>query len=129
MTHHLKLAQSLLHTTSQNEAERVTVHLDHSLKVTQTMGNILKNMMVDLRQVSAEEQTVLENPMLKLSARELEVFRLLVDGKNIGQVALLLGVSDKTIYLHRDNLMQKLGIDNLADMVKLAVKYKVISIE
>jgi two-component system uhpT operon response regulator UhpA len=85
--------------------------------------------MVDLKQVSVEEQTVIENPLLQLTTRELEVFRLLVDGKNIGQVALLLGVSDKTIYLHRDNLMQKLHVDNLADMVKLALKHRLISLE
>jgi DNA-binding NarL/FixJ family response regulator len=56
-----------------------------------------------------------------LTTREREVLQLLTEGKNTKQAALCLNVSIKTIGTHRRNIMQKLEIFNLADLIKYAI--------
>ncbi|HEY7745767.1 MAG TPA: response regulator transcription factor [Desulfuromonadales bacterium] len=57
----------------------------------------------------------------RLSAREQEVFRMLVGGKSTGQIAGLLFLSPKTVEKHRLNILRKLGCRNLVEMVKYAI--------
>ncbi|OIO60519.1 MAG: DNA-binding response regulator [Alphaproteobacteria bacterium CG_4_10_14_0_2_um_filter_63_37] len=56
-----------------------------------------------------------------LSPREREVFDQVVEGLSNKEVALRLGISHRTVEVHRNNLMRKLQADSLADLVKLAV--------
>src|SRR5215470_10794826 len=56
-----------------------------------------------------------------LTEREKQVMDLVVAGKVNKEVAAALGLSKKTVEVHRANVMQKLGVDSLADLVKLAV--------
>jgi len=55
-----------------------------------------------------------------LTAREREVLALIVAGRLNKQIAAELGTVEKTIKFHRANLMRKLGVRTLADLVKLA---------
>ena len=64
-----------------------------------------------------------------LSERENEVLRLLAEGKNAKEIASLLNVSPKTIETHRQHIMDKLNIHNLADLVKYAIQSGLISLE
>ena len=57
-----------------------------------------------------------------LTPREVEVLQLLVEGKSTKQTASILGVSIKTIEAHRKNIMEKLDIDNIVDLVKYAIR-------
>jgi two-component system, NarL family, response regulator NreC len=57
-----------------------------------------------------------------LSAREQEVLRLIAEGKSTKEIAAHLGVSVKTIETHRLNIMEKLGIKNMAELVKYAIR-------
>jgi DNA-binding NarL/FixJ family response regulator len=57
-----------------------------------------------------------------LSGREREVLQLLAEGKSTKQIALQLKVSAKTIEWNRSNIMDKLGINNLAELTKYAVR-------
>lgn len=56
-----------------------------------------------------------------LSLREKEVLRLLADGKTIQDIAELLFISTHTVRRHRENIMRKLNLKNMADLVKYAV--------
>lgn len=58
----------------------------------------------------------------RLSERELEVFRLLAGGQNSKKVAALLGISSKTVDNHRGSIMAKLGLESVADLVRLAIR-------
>lgn len=58
-----------------------------------------------------------------LSAREEQVLRLLVSGQQIGEIAEQLNLSPKTISTHKMRIMQKLNVDNNADLVKYALRY------
>lgn len=55
-----------------------------------------------------------------LTAREREVFELVVRGLLNKQIAAELGASEKTIKVHRARVMQKMRADSLADLVRMA---------
>jgi DNA-binding NarL/FixJ family response regulator len=61
-----------------------------------------------------------------LSARELEVFLLLVEGKTNRAIAGDLNMSEKTVEKHRQNLMDKLNIHNIAGLVHYAISTGVV---
>jgi DNA-binding NarL/FixJ family response regulator len=58
-----------------------------------------------------------------LSARETQVLSMIVAGMRLGEIADRLHVSAKTISTHKTRLMQKLNIDNNADLVRYAVQH------
>ena len=62
-------------------------------------------------------------PMESLSQRELQVFRLLGEGRNTREIAEALEVSTKTIDAHRNRLKLKLGLDSATDLVPRAVQW------
>jgi DNA-binding NarL/FixJ family response regulator len=57
----------------------------------------------------------------RLTDREAEVLRLLVEGLSTRQIAARLFISPKTVDNHRANLMAKLGCHDLIDLVKYAL--------
>jgi len=67
--------------------------------------------------------TVLRNP---LSSREREIVQLLAEGKNSREVSLSLGISVKTVETHRVNIMRKLEIHNVSELVRYAVRNQII---
>lgn len=56
-----------------------------------------------------------------LSGREREVFECVIAGKLNKQAADELGITERTVKMHRANLMAKLDVHTVADLVKLAV--------
>jgi len=61
-------------------------------------------------------------PLDLLTPREREVLQLVVEGRSSKDIAFRLGVSPKTVDSHRSRLMRKLGVDNVAGLVRLAVR-------
>ena len=59
---------------------------------------------------------------ITLTAREQEVFHLLVKGYMARDVASLLGLSQKTVELHKYHVMRKLSLHNQADLVRYAAR-------
>lgn len=57
-----------------------------------------------------------------LSNREIEILRLITSGKPNKAIANRLSISIKTVEKHRNNIMQKLEIHNVVDLVKYAIK-------
>jgi FixJ family two-component response regulator len=57
----------------------------------------------------------------RLTAREREVFLHLISGQLNKQVAADLQITERTIKLHRANLLQKLEVTSMAELVRLAV--------
>jgi len=62
--------------------------------------------------------------MSYLTSRELEVFRLLGDGKSPREVGQALHVSHRTVASHRLRIYQKLGIRSLGELIHLASEYR-----
>jgi len=63
-----------------------------------------------------------------LTEREREVLQLLAEGKSNKEAAAILGLSPYTIETHRQNLMQKLGLHNTAEIVLYAVRKAIIPV-
>lgn len=66
-------------------------------------------------------------PHERLSNRELEVFKLLVHGKSITEIADSLHLSVKTISTHKTRMLQKMRMHSLAELVQYAVAQNMIS--
>jgi RNA polymerase sigma factor (sigma-70 family) len=64
--------------------------------------------------------SILQSLFAKLTPREREVFALLVRGKPHKQIAHELGISDRTVKLHRHQIVQKLQIRSLAEAAVIA---------
>ncbi len=62
----------------------------------------------------------------RITLRERQVLQLLAEGRTARQAACLLGISAKTASLHRAHLMKKLGIHNIAGLVRYAVRTGVV---
>jgi DNA-binding NarL/FixJ family response regulator len=60
----------------------------------------------------------------KLSDREFEVLRLLVDGKSPTDIAEQLHLSVKTVSTHKTRMLEKLGLKSTADLVRYAIETK-----
>ena len=73
-------------------------------------------------------ETELTAPTI-LSDREREVLQLLAEGKSTKQVASCLHVSIKTIETHRRQIMRKLNINSLAELIKYAVREGLTSLD
>jgi FixJ family two-component response regulator len=56
-----------------------------------------------------------------LTAREQDVLRGLVDGASNKEIARQLGISPRTIEVHRARIMEKLGAKNAADLIRLVM--------
>lgn len=66
------------------------------------------------------------DPLANLSPREKEILQLIVEEHTSAEIAQLLTISEKTVEKHRANMMEKLHVRNLAGLVRLAVKYRVV---
>ncbi|MBG9390234.1 response regulator [Caenimonas aquaedulcis] len=62
-------------------------------------------------------------PHEALSDREFEVFRMLVAGDSVTDIAGRLHLSAKTVSTHKANIMQKLGVQNAADLVRYSIRH------
>jgi two-component system response regulator NreC len=61
-----------------------------------------------------------------LTGREREVLKLFAEGRSAKQVAAHLGLSVKTVGVHKTNLMRKLDVHDRAELVRWAVRNRVI---
>ena len=57
----------------------------------------------------------------RLTAREREVLEHAVKGLHAKEIAAVLGISPRTVEVHRTHIMEKLGVRNIAELVRFAV--------
>lgn len=78
---------------------------------------LVKEKLAELRKIQERVES--------LTPREREVFALVVTGMLNKQIAFEMGISEKTIKVHRARVMQKMQADSLADLVRMAEKASV----
>jgi DNA-binding CsgD family transcriptional regulator len=59
----------------------------------------------------------------------MEVLQLVVEGKTSPEIAGILSLSSKTVETYRSRLMHKLGIDNIPNLVKFAIRHGLTDVE
>jgi len=77
-----------------------------------------------LRERAAAEGRAAEGT---LTPREREVVQLLAEGRQNKEIARRLGVALKTVEAHRAAVMRKIGADSVADVVRYAVRNRIVS--
>jgi RNA polymerase sigma factor (sigma-70 family) len=65
----------------------------------------------------------------QLSPREREILQLVAEGKTSQEIAQRLSISSKTVDTYRSRLMHKIGVEDVAGLVKFAIQHGVISLE
>ena len=68
--------------------------------------------------MTAEESAQARMAYDSLTPREVDVYRLVVDGAMNKQIAYELDISQRTVEVHRAKVMEKMGARNLADLIK-----------
>jgi FixJ family two-component response regulator len=76
-------------------------------------------------QSEREEIDQIQERAKSLTPRELEVMALVVTGMLNKQIAFKLGTVEKTIKVHRARVMDKMGMDSLAELVRIAEKINI----
>ena len=66
------------------------------------------------------------DPLSNISPREKEILQLIAEEHTSGEIAKMLFISEKTVEKHRASLMEKLNVRNLAGLVRLAVRYRLV---
>ncbi len=69
------------------------------------------------------------DPLERLSSRERQVLQMLAEGRAVTQIAATLALSPKTVETYRGRMMEKLGIRDLASLVRFAIQQGVTSFE
>jgi DNA-binding NarL/FixJ family response regulator len=143
----LAATRKILETYPEQAILMLSMHSEETL-VRQALeagarGYVLKNA-VDLELPAAirkvaEGKTVLDPRVAKrsalkgernggLTARELEILQLIVDGKSNKEIADQLGLSVNTVAVHRANIMDALGIHKAAELVVYAIRNGLVNI-
>lgn len=68
-------------------------------------------------------------PASVLTPREREVLQLLVEGHTVKAIAQRIHLGVKTVETHRRNIMEKLGLKNMVDLIKYAMREGVVSLD
>jgi len=75
---------------------------------------------------SASETLTNNRTESRLSSREREILQLLAEGNSNKEISLSLGLGVATVETHRTNVMRKLGLHSISDLVRYAVRNQII---
>ena len=78
--------------------------------------------------VKSRDKSDENNPLRLLSMREREVLQLVVEGKHSKKISEILNLAPTTVETYRYRLMQKLGLSDLTDLVRFAIKHGIIDL-
>jgi two-component system, NarL family, response regulator NreC len=70
-----------------------------------------------------------EYSMRPLSQREREILQLIAEGKSSKEIAVSLGIGETTVKTHRNNIMGKLNVRDIAGLTRQAIKLKLVRID
>ena len=70
--------------------------------------------------------TTADGSLLALTSRELEIMRLLAQGRSLTQIAAVLGVAYKTVANTCTHIKDKLGADHTADLIRISIDGRLI---
>src|SRR5262245_15939131 len=67
-------------------------------------------------------------PDTRLTPREREIVQLLSEGRSNKEVAVELDISTRTVETHRANIMHKLGVESLSELVRYAIRNRIVEL-
>ena len=78
--------------------------------------------------INLKELSDQKSPLERLSLRERDILRLIVEGKSNPEVSDILYISVKTVETYRSRMMKKLGIKDFSSLVKFAIVHGVTTL-
>jgi DNA-binding NarL/FixJ family response regulator len=78
---------------------------------------------------TSEQAARLAEELAVLSPREIEVLQLVAEGRTNQEIADLLVISIKTVQAHRANVMEKLGLQHVTQLVRFAIRHGLLPVE
>jgi DNA-binding NarL/FixJ family response regulator len=104
------------------DAVRAVYRGDHYLS--QRIADLLIN--PSFRNLESAMET---SPLETLSSREREILQLVAEGRTSQEISERLSISSKTVDTYRSRLMRKIGVTDVAGIVRVAIQNGVISLE
>lgn len=65
----------------------------------------------------------------RTTSREIEIVRLLAEGKTNKEIAAALGIAVRTVETHRSKIMLKLGLHSLAELIHYALRHGIVTVQ
>jgi DNA-binding NarL/FixJ family response regulator len=79
--------------------------------------------------ISLKKTSPQEDLYNRLSNREREVFQMIAEGRSTKEISQILYVSPSTIKTHRSNIMEKLKMDNISQLIQFAIHLGIVEIQ
>jgi two-component system, NarL family, response regulator NreC len=70
-----------------------------------------------------------QDPVERLSSRERQVLQMLAEGRSVTEIAAKISLSPRTVETYRARMMDKLGIHELAGLVRFAIQHGIASVD
>lgn len=79
------------------------------------------------QQMVFESAMAESNPLELLTRREMEIFRLVAAGVSSEKICADLGIALRTLVFHKQNIKEKLRVENVAELAGIAHKYRLVN--
>lgn len=79
--------------------------------------------------ISLKKKSRQEDLYNRLSNREREVFQMIAEGRSTKEISQILYVSPSTVKTHRSNIMEKLKMDNISQLIQFAIHLGIVEIQ
>jgi DNA-binding NarL/FixJ family response regulator len=90
---------------------------------------LASNVTREVLQVYSREGHSRKSEVQHLTKREHQVLQLTMEGKSNKEIALELGISPKTVSVHRTNVMTKFGVQNTVELIRFATRKHLVDSE
>ena len=111
----------------KDDADRVLLDAVDALRRKQPYFSLRVSPAVASGALAANSADPTKSRRSRLTPREREILQLLAEGKSNKEVAALLGISVNTAEAHRANIMVKLDLHSLAEIVLYAIRNRIIT--
>ena len=91
---------------------------EHKAFLSSSASGVVLNKYLKIPQEPASQQA--------LTPREREIVQLVTEGKSNKEIGVTLKISTKTVEAHRANMMHKLGLSSVSELVRFAIRNKII---
>lgn len=125
----LKIIVLSMHDTPGHVAKALSLGVNGYLTKAQAVAELalaIRTVMTGNRFLSSDLTRGQMTVPAELSLREIETLKGILQGKTPKALAMELGITDKTLYAHRSNIMHKLQVQSLAELQELALSLGLI---
>ena len=106
----------------QKNALLVKANIDKDRILALSMKSIPKEVSTELKEMASYDVNM---PEIHLTAREIEIAELCAKGMLSKEIAVQLGISQRTVETHKNNIFKKLGINNSVELMRyMQMRYK-----